>query len=188
MKTKSSQYYTEHYSFQDFQSDFNYCYKQLVAIFPEINKNKYNLIFNYTALKRLGQCSYKGPNKYEIQLNYHFAQICDVSAVRNTIMHELLHSLKDCMKHTGRWKIAANKINHEYNYHISRTSLYSDYHDFRLDAKPKTKKYRIQCQDCGRISEYYKCSKIVKELMRNPKSTNFWCKRCSCHHFTLTIL
>lgn len=49
-----SQYYTKQYSFQDFQNDFNYCYKQLVALFPEIQKNNYNLIFNYTALQRFG--------------------------------------------------------------------------------------------------------------------------------------
>ena len=183
-----AQHYTDKYSLSDVQSDFNYCYKQLVAIFPEVEKNKYNLIFNYTALKRLGQCSYKGYNRYEIQLNYHFAQLCNTEAIRNTIMHELTHSLRGCMKHTGRWKSVTNRINYEYNYNISRISYYSDYHEFRLDAKPKTKKYRIQCQGCGKTFEYCKQSNIVKELMTNPQSTRFWCRTCKCHHFTLNIL
>ena len=183
-----SQYYTKNYSFQDFQSDFNYCYKQLVAIFPEIEKNHYNLIFNYTALQRFGQCSYKGYNSYEIQLNYHFAQICDKEAILDTIMHELTHSLKDCMCHTGRWKSVCNRVNYEYNYDLSRTSNYPEYKQFRASVKPRTKRYKVTCENCGHEWNYSRSKGVVKELLIRPHSHRFSCPYCKNHDFSLSYI
>lgn len=186
-----SQYYTKNYSFQDFQSDFNYCYKQLVAIFPEIEKNHYNLIFNYTALQRFGQCSYKGYNSYEIQLNYHFAQICDKEAILDTIMHELTHSLKDCMCHTGRWKSVCNRVNYEYNYDLARTATYPEYKQFRASVKPRTtfsEKYEVTCDCCGHSWTYSKQGKVVKELKAKPNSHRFSCPYCNNKRFSLSYI
>lgn len=186
-----SQYYTKQYSFQDFQNDFNYCYKQLVALFPEIQKNNYNLIFNYTALQRFGQCSNKGRNKFEIQLNYHFAQICDKEAILDTIMHELTHSLKDCMCHTGRWKSVCNRVNHEYNYDLARTATYPEYKQFRRAIKPRktlSDKYKIVCDHCGQDWIYSKQTKIVKELQARPHSLRFKCPYCQNQEFSLSYI
>lgn len=190
-QTQYTQYYTKDYSLTDFFSDFDYCYKQLVALFPEVEKNNYDLVFNYTALKRLGQCSYTGLNRYEIQLNYHFARICSKEDVRDTIMHELIHSLKDCMCHTGRWKYVSERINYQYNYDLSRTATYPEYSKFRKAVKPRktsSLKYKVVCKHCGQDWNYSKQSKIVKELQQRPNSLRFSCPYCNHHAFSLSYI
>ena len=124
----------------------------------------------------------------DFQNDFNYAQICDVDSIRNTIMHELIHSMKDCMCHTGRWKIVAQRINYEYNYDISRTTYHSDYHQFRTTAKPKIKKYKVTCNNCGQIWNYCKQAKIVKALIVNPHDNTFKCPYCQSKHFSLITL
>lgn len=185
------QYYTQNYSTVDLMEDFKYCYKQLCAIYPEIEANHYDLIFNYTALKRFGYCLRKKQGNYEIQINYHFARICDKEKIRNTIMHELIHSLKDCMCHTGKWHVVCNRINHEYGYDLTRTSYYPEYTNFRNKVKPTTrlsKKYLITCVHCGHTWNYSKQSKLIKELMNVPNSTRYSCPYCKHKNFNLKVV
>lgn len=186
--TTYDKYYTKNYSFEELMSDFNYCYKQLVAIYPEIQRNNYTLIFNYTAFNRFGYCCKKRQGVYEIQINYHFTRVCDKDKIRNTIMHELIHTLDDCMCHTGRWHVVCNRINYEYGYDLSRTNSYNDYTQFRNKVKPRTrmtKKYNVSCNRCGEEWAYSKQGKIVKELQINPQSTRFTCPYCNNKHFSL---
>lgn len=50
----------------------------------------------------------------------HLREDTDIDGLKNTIIHELLHTCKGCMKHTGEWKQLAEKVNRYYGYNIKR--------------------------------------------------------------------
>ena len=92
----------------------------------------YTLEINNKALKRLGRCEAKGRNNYTIQINEFHNKLSPDTSVMNTLVHELLHSLPNCMNHGEMWKRYANKYNSVYGTTISRLSpLEGDYKIFK---------------------------------------------------------
>lgn len=76
----------------------------------------------------------------------------------NTMLHELLHCLPDCIYegHGYNWKRAAAKVNKVYGYNIQTRSDYSGYNI------PHTEKWRIICPGCGH--EYYRNRRVFGEI------------------------
>lgn len=66
--------------------------------------NVIKIDINTRAKKRWGQCRKIG-NNYIIEVNQILLrEDTDIDGLKNTIIHELLHTCKGCMKHTGEWK------------------------------------------------------------------------------------
>lgn len=75
---------------------------------------------NTRSKKCWGQCRKIG-NNYIIEVNQILLrEDTDIDGLKNTIIHELLHTCKGCMKHTGEWKQLAEKVNRYYGYNIKR--------------------------------------------------------------------
>lgn len=73
--------------------------------------NVIKIDINTRAKKRWGQCRKIG-NNYIIEVNQILLrEDTDIDGLKNTIIHELLHTCKGCMKHTGEWKQLAEKVN-----------------------------------------------------------------------------
>lgn len=71
--------------------------------------NVIKIDINTRAKKRWGQCRKIG-NNYIIEVNQILLrEDTDIDGLKNTIIHELLHTCKGCMKHTGEWKQLAEK-------------------------------------------------------------------------------
>ena len=67
--------------------------------------NVIKIDINTRAKKRWGQYRKIG-NNYIIEVNQILLrEDTDIDGLKNTIIHELLHTCKGCMKHTGEWKI-----------------------------------------------------------------------------------
>lgn len=105
---------------------------------------------------------------FEIRVSVLYART-NPTALKQTIMHELIHSLKGCMNHGIHWQRAAANINAAYGYQIARTS---DAGAAYKEAKNEMARYEVVCQGCGAVHKYTKQSKAVKypEL--------FHCGRC----------
>jgi len=79
---------------------------------------------NTRAKSRWGQCKQVGNSVFEINISQQLLQdnITD-QAVKDTILHELLHTIDGCMGHKGKWKELAAKVNKELpQYKIKRTT------------------------------------------------------------------
>lgn len=82
--------------------------------------NVIKIDINTRSKKRWGQCRKIG-NNYIIEVNQILLrEDTDIDGLKNTIIHELLHTCKGCMKHTGEWKQLAEKVNRYYGYNIKR--------------------------------------------------------------------
>ena len=135
-------------------------------------KIKYAQNITYTvnarATSRLGLCK-KQNDRYTVEissllLDEHTAEL----ALIETILHEQLHTCYGCMKHTGRWKQLAEKVNTAYGLNVKRAA---DEESIPGDLLPKPK-YVIKCKGCGAELHRRKLSPLVK----NP--SRYRCGKC----------
>lgn len=92
---------------------------------------------------------------------------------KNTIMHELLHTVKGCSSHQGKWKNLAHRVNlllPEYN--IKRSASEEEKgieikHRYMLECtKCDAKIYRDKMCNVVKFPEKYKCSRCHSPLRR----------------------
>ena len=125
---------------------------------------------NTRAKTRLGVCKKTG-DCYIIEIA---ALLLDERTpeeyLKNTIMHELLHTCYGCMNHTGRWKKLAERVNAAYGYDIKRAATEDD--DIIPEELTEKPKYKVVCPQCKTVYERYKRSALIKHPER------YRCGRC----------
>lgn len=115
------------------------------------------------ATKWYGRCEQRGSH-YTIKISDKLLQD-DINdfPLKNTIIHELLHTT--CMDdhHGGEWARMAKIVNNNSNYKIARLSNYRPYgvHMNRAEYK-----YEVYCPDCGVIQRYKRKGNVIKCLDR----------------------
>ena len=105
---------------------FNECIDEMLAIDIPFGKIT-EVTINYRAKSRWGQCQkrydYTVGTIYKININ---ADLCHPDAsergLKETIIHEILHTCPNCMCHTGEWKRLADFVNDCYGYDVKRVN------------------------------------------------------------------
>ena len=149
------------------------CMRELDAIGIEYG-NIIEVKTNTRAKKRWGQCK-AIPGGYSINISVILLdERNDEQGLKETIIHELLHSCKGCMNHGKNWKYLAEKVNKAYNYNIKRCSSADD-KGVQEETRPISDNpvnYIIKCNQCGHIYTRIRMSRAVQhpELYR--------CGRC----------
>ena len=129
-------------------------------------------IVNTRANSRWGLCHKRPDGTFDIQISDRLLvdSVKDDGAI-NTIIHELLHTVKGCMNHGEKWKKLAQKVYWRYGIEIKRTDSAADK---GVDPIKKKVNYKhcVQCEKCGR--------KIMRQretyFTRNPE--NYRCGAC----------
>lgn len=129
----------------------NECMKELDTIGIEYGKIVKWEIATRTS-SRWGQCKYfNGRNNkdgYSINISYFLLDDRnDIEVLKNTIIHELLHSCYGCMNHGARWKALAGKVNNELGYLIQRCATSAEAAMVAPEVLPRKKlntKYSVQ--------------------------------------------
>lgn len=114
--------------------------------------------------RRNGQCRKKG-KMYTINISDKLltGKVSEKD-IKNTIMHELLHTLPNCMNHGNEWKKQAEIVNNSLGYNIKRCN---DLEGFEHDEY----RYMFKCNDCGQEFGRYKKSRFTE---------NYTAYRCKC--------
>lgn len=128
---------------------------------------------NTRAKARWGLCKKVAKNTFEIEIAEALLQdsVSD-QAVKDTIAHELLHTVPGCLKHTGKWKNFATAVNARLaGYNIKRAESHEDK---GMEAPPTETHYRylLKCSGCGMEVPRQKKSAVVMHPER------FRCARC----------
>lgn len=102
--------------------------------------------------------------------------------VKDTIIHELIHTVDGCMNHGYLWKSYADKVNRAYTqYHISRTGMVDSLENSSAfkSSMVATAKYVLKCE-CGKEVVYGRKGKIVDLVARNYPSYmgGITCRMC----------
>lgn len=140
--------------------------RQLKALgIPISGKLRPTVGVNTRARRRLG-CCYCQNGRYWIEVSASILD--DEGLLRQTLIHELLHTCPGCRNHGDRWKAYAQLVNQSLGYQIQRT--------VKTDSDPgplrhEEVKYILECQRCGAHIKRKRMSKAVK----SP-----WRYRCPC--------
>lgn len=146
--------------------------------------DKLNKRIDYTisnAKSRLGQCC----EKKHINISKWLLEVGTDKEIKNTIIHELLHTFDDTIGHKEKWKMYARKVNSYGVYNITRTTSISkimkhngvdeeEMHDML------NQRYEITCLGCGAV--YYK-SKIQSKTLNSYRLGRRYHTSCRSHNF-----
>lgn len=133
---------------------------------------------NARAKRRWGQCEYIRKQKYKIDISERLFQAKD-HFVEEVMLHELLHTCKECKAHGAMWKAYADKVNKAYGFDISVYGSESAY-GIEQSEDERIQEYRFawKCRKCHNIIGYYKKTKVVRFLMGEEKLVGTL--RCKC--------
>lgn len=138
------------------------------------DKNKVSKIvrwLNRNNRKTLGRCTYQN-GRYSISLNPNLLSFTEYGEkiIRETVAHELCHTLPGCMNHGREFHSKAAKIMHLMGYHID-TKADIDSSQYFTKYLPQAD-YMLICDKCGNQVPVARLSDPVKNPM------NYSCKKC----------
>ena len=149
------------------------CIDEMKSMGVEVS-NLPNIIWTVSsrAKSRYGQCYMRSKSKCVIDISKFLLDESitpNEDALKNTIIHELLHALYPNDGHKGRWKNMADHITKASNgkYIIKRCTSYQEKGidiEKLIVQHPKRSmpKYNIKCTNCGASYLRIKRTKIVK--------------------------
>lgn len=134
---------------------------------------------NRRAKTRWGLCEKRRNGDCIIQISAQLLEDDRISEedCKATIIHEILHSCKECKGHTGKWKEYAQRMNALYGYNIKRVTTgeekgVENYH--QLTNLPI--RYVFRCKYCGAIVAKKRQCKFTKQYW------NYICLNCGNAH------
>ena len=114
----------------------------------------------------LGQATRRGHDNYRIEISTHHLKHRTGAESLDTMIHEILHCLPECLNHGKHWKHEARKVNDLLGTNIDRTARIKTTKE-ELDSY----NHAIQCKECGTITGF----------MRRTKAYTFpESYRCNC--------
>lgn len=119
---------------------------------------------NARAKRRLGCCFFR-QGAYTIEVSAGILQ--SPALLKETLLHELLHTCPGCRDHGPLWKRYAEIVNQALGTSIQRTVKVEGLPPLRREEV----KYALRCQSCGREIKRMRMCKAVK----TP-----WRYRCLC--------
>jgi hypothetical protein len=170
--------------------DLNKLLKEVLADFDALGIQYgkiVEIVPNTRAKSRWGQCKSRYGGFY-ININASLlADDIDDRGARDTIAHEVCHTVKGCMNHGETWKKYAKMLNAR-GYNVKRTSSASEKGVDRTQyVSTKKYKYQIKCEKCGHLYNYSRKGKVV-ELISTHKNHGCTCAICGSAKLTLTTL
>ena len=145
---------------------FNECMDEVNSIGIDVEPI-IDVSVSYRAKKRFGEAKGLYRNGVKVHTINISSEIlrdeANVKAVKNTIIHEILHCTEGGHGHKGNWEYLANKVNRELGYHISRCSSYESFVVDRPSENRAIENYQYEfiCKDCGQVIRRKRQSKFV---------------------------
>ncbi len=166
-------------------------YSRFLSLYSECKKELENLNIPFGRIAELkvshtlnsyGDCRKISNLYYRIRVNKTLLEEASDDSIKNTIIHEMLHTCPDCFNHGKTWQAYANLVNDAYpKYCISRLGSYEETH-VRLKNENNAK-YVITCKSCGHKYFYYRNCRIVKLISNN----NDLCRCAFCKNNNLSL-
>lgn len=121
-----------------------------------------------------GQCVYAGRTRsYTIKISKTLLDDnAPVKALKETILHELIHAVDGCLNHGYEWTRLVRKVNTAYGYDIQQTAGYAS-KGFDSDPMDAQYKYRLTCEGCGHTYRYARMCSTIKSAVAHKA-------HCSC--------
>lgn len=121
-----------------------------------------NWSVNTRAKKQWGSCKTVSPGVFDISIAAALLDDqMDDRAAKDTIMHELLHTVPGCSGHRGKWRVLAETVNERLGYQIKRTASPAEKGVPEVKKTPNAR-YILRCSGCGAAFCRERMSSAVK--------------------------
>lgn len=172
---------TQKYTVKDIQEEIKECLSIIDHLGIERKNAIYTVAISNRMTKTLGYCKRikLKPLTFQITISANHLLASDPQEVHDTIMHEVLHSMPECMNHGPKWQMYGRMIKKfEPKYTIERLSTDPTYKQFLQN----TAKYIISCKHCGWKTSYQKRTKSIAYLfdakIKGVPNTRYGCPLC----------
>lgn len=152
---------------KNFMAIVEECMCELEMLGIEYGKIK-NWEINTRAKNRWGLCKHNPDGTHTISISSRLLadNVADDGA-KNTIIHELLHTVKGTKGHGAEWKRLAEIVNSAYGYNIKRCSTSAEKGVEPIEeTRPQAIKHRFVCKECGKVYNRMRESKFTKNWER----------------------
>lgn len=149
------------------QTDLNNLFKEVKEeikdLVPYSNKIDNNVKISKRAFRFLGRCSKNWlKDSYFITVSQPLLNTNNTKLIKETLIHELIHTCKNCFNHDNNFKYFMNTVNNRTDYNITIESNNKEYEkqviNFRKNNNPK---YKITCAKCGMVTYRKRLQKNV---------------------------
>ena len=150
------------------------------------DKLKKNITYtiNYRAKCRFGQCC----KKKDINISSWLLEVGTDEDIKDTIIHEILHTFEDTKGHNAKWQYYARYVNNRTDYHITRLANVDGIYARANKTRPRREvsyKYEITCTKCGRV--FYR-QKMTKRTFDSFTQRTMVHKYCGGNDFRIVDL
>lgn len=122
-----------------------------------------NWTVNTRAKARWGLCTRVSREVFDIQVA---ASLLDDEMndqpAKDTIVHELLHTVPGCFKHTGKWRLHADLINKLMPHYCIKTRTSYEEKGVKDNRAAPTYRYVLKCENCSREVRRQKKSAVIE--------------------------
>lgn len=122
---------------------------------------------------RWGYCETVGQNLFDIHIAERLLwDDVDDQDTKNTLAHELLHTVEGCMNHKWYWQKLAAIIHTRMPQYVIERTLDPEKIGIHVERKEPVYRYFFRCKGCGNEIKYQKNSKFVQHYER------YYCRLC----------
>ena len=126
-----------------------------------------NWTINTRAKCRLGQCVKVSSDVFDISIsNILLDDNVDEQIAKNTIIHELLHTVPGCFTHKSKWKIYSEYINRKLPNYCVKRAMKGDELGIEIKRKEPIYRYTLVCTNCGVEIKYQKKTKVIRDYKK----------------------
>ena len=154
---------------------FNEVFNDAKKLGLPLNKSNLSEIkLGYKEMRPWGVCRYTPRfNKFEIYISRKLILSNNIVAIKNTIMHEIIHTCEGALNHGVNFK-HYGKMCATLGYTITRLLSEEEVFGHKIEKKPDSFKYIIKCPCCGKEYGYNRFTRAVE------MSNNYICGKCHC--------
>ena len=149
------------------QTDLNNLFKEVKEevkdLVPYSNKIDDNIRISKRAFRFLGRCTKNWlKDSYFITVSKPLLNTNNIKLIKETLIHELIHTCKNCFNHGNNFKYFMYAVNNRTDYNITIGSNNKEYAEqvnkIKISRKPK---YKITCVKCGTVTYRNRLQKNV---------------------------
>lgn len=168
---------------KDLQKLYNDCVMELKRINMDISNKITEVKINGRLRTTMGICYRNNrTGNYSIGINQALmSDTADEMEVKDTIIHELLHTCPGSFNHGYEWKLRADRVNRMLGYHVSTCASRQEVEAKGIQLKIEDWKYALECVNCGK---QYK-RKRWGYALENP--SNYKCGKCGGELKTISL-
>lgn len=129
---------------------------------------------NTRAKRKWGDCKRINDDSFVISISEELLSKGTKRGIKQTIMHELLHTIDGCFNHQQKWKMIADYVNKKCNYDIQRTNTAEEL-GLSEEEKLNKSKYIFKCEKCGQTVYRTRKSKFTENYKK------YFCANNCCY-------